>query len=72
MTNLFRVMPRCRRWRSPRASAKGTYTLGETIRVTLTYSEAVDVTGAPRLKIKIDPDWGNLRRTTGAEPARTP
>ena len=35
-----------------------TYTLGETIQVTLEFSEAVDVTGAPRLKIKMDPQWG--------------
>ena len=37
-----------------------TYGLGETIRVTLTFSEAVDVTGAPRLKIKMDPTWGEF------------
>ena len=36
-----------------------TYGSGETIRVTLTLSEAVDVTGAPRLKIDMDPAyWG--------------
>ena len=36
-----------------------TYLLGETIRVTLTFSEEVDVTGAPRLKIDMDPaHWG--------------
>ena len=35
-----------------------TYGLGETIRVTLTFNEAIDVTGEPRLKIKMDPDWG--------------
>ena len=36
-----------------------TYALGETIRVTLTFSEAVDVTGSPRLTIDMDPaDWG--------------
>ena len=36
-----------------------TYLLGETIRITLTFSEAVDVTGAPRLKIDMDPaEWG--------------
>ena len=39
-------------------SADNTYARGETIRVTLTFSEAVDVTGAPRLKIKMDPDYG--------------
>ena len=36
-----------------------TYLLGETIRITLTFSEAVEVTGTPRLKIDMDPaDWG--------------
>ncbi len=35
-----------------------TYALGETIQVTLTFSEAVDVTGTPRLKIKMDPNYG--------------
>ena len=35
-----------------------TYALGETIRVRLTFSEAVDVTGTPRLKIKMDPNYG--------------
>ena len=36
-----------------------TYLLGETISVTLTFSEKVDVTGSPRLKIDMDPaDWG--------------
>ena len=42
------------------APASGdTYGLGETIRVTLTFSETVDVTGTPRLKIDMDPaHWG--------------
>ena len=36
-----------------------TYGLSETIRVTLTFSEAVNVSGEPRLKIDMDPaDWG--------------
>ena len=36
-----------------------TYLLGETIRITLTFSETVNVTGAPRLKIDMDPaEWG--------------
>ncbi len=36
-----------------------TYALGETISITLTFSEAVDVTGTPRLKIDMDPaEWG--------------
>ena len=39
--------------------ADQTYALDETIRVTLTFSEAVDVTGSPQLKIDMDPaDWG--------------
>ena len=39
--------------------ANNTYARGETIRVTLTFGEAVDVTGTPRLKIDMDPaDWG--------------
>ena len=37
-----------------------TYALGEAIRVTATFSEAVDATGAPRLKIKMDPEWGEF------------
>ena len=37
----------------------GGYGLGETIRVTLSFSEAVAVTGTPRLAIDMDPaDWG--------------
>ena len=32
-----------------------TYTLGDTIRVTLTFNQAVSVTGTPRLKIDLDP-----------------
>ena len=36
-----------------------TYLLGDVIRVTLTFSERVNVTGSPRLKIDMDPaDWG--------------
>ncbi len=36
-----------------------TYGLGDVIRVTLTFSEAVNVTGSPRLKIDMDSaDWG--------------
>ena len=35
-----------------------TYGRGDVIRVRLTFSEAVTVTGAPRLKIKMDPGWG--------------
>ena len=36
----------------------GAYALGETIEMTVTFSDAVDVTGAPRLKIKLDPNYG--------------
>ena len=36
-----------------------TYILGDVIQITLTFSEAVEVTGTPRLKIDMDPaDWG--------------
>jgi len=39
--------------------AGGVYGLGETIRVTVTFSEAVDVSGGPRLRIDMDPaEWG--------------
>ena len=40
------------------AGSDRTYGLGEEIRVRLTYSEAVTVTGTPRLKIKMDPSFG--------------
>ena len=37
----------------------GTYVIGDTIQVTLTFSEEVEVTGTPRLKIDMDPsEWG--------------
>ena len=36
-----------------------TYALSDTIRITLTFSEKVDVTGSPQLKIDMDPaEWG--------------
>ena len=36
-----------------------TYGLNDVIRITLTFSEAVEVSGAPRLKIDMDPaEWG--------------
>ena len=36
-----------------------TYALGEIITITVTFSEAVNVSGTPRLKIDMDPaDWG--------------
>ncbi|MDE2752273.1 MAG: SwmB domain-containing protein, partial [Gemmatimonadota bacterium] len=41
------------------AGSDDIYALGDTIRVALTFSEAVDVTGSPHLKIDMDPaDWG--------------
>ena len=40
--------------------ADGAYGLGQTIHVTLEFTEAVDVIGTPRLKIKMDPDWGEF------------
>ena len=40
-------------------ASSDTYTLGETIRVALTFSEVVNVSGTPRLKIDMDPaHWG--------------
>ena len=38
-----------------------TYLLGDTIRVRLAFSEAVEVTGSPGLTIKMDPRWGEKR-----------
>ena len=43
------------------AGSDHTYLLGDTIRVRLTFSEAVEVTGSPRLTIKMDPRWGEKR-----------
>ena len=41
------------------AGDDNTYRRNEVIRVTVTFDEAVDVTGSPRLKIDMDPaDWG--------------
>ena len=41
------------------AGDDNTYFLGETITVTVTFSEAVNVTGTPQIKIDMDPaDWG--------------
>ena len=41
------------------AGDEDTYLLGDTIRITLTFSERVNVTGTPQLKIDMDPaDWG--------------
>ena len=44
------------------AGSDATYARGETIRVTVTFSEAVDVTGTPVLAIDMDPArWGRKR-----------
>ena len=44
------------------AGADDTYLLGEVIRVRLTFSEAVKVTGTPKLSIDMDPaEWGEKR-----------
>ena len=40
------------------AGADDTYMLGETIRVRLAFGETVNVSGTPRMKIKMDPRWG--------------
>ena len=45
---------------SSNAGSDNTYALGDTIRLAVTFSEAVDVTGTPRLKIKMDPRWGEF------------
>ena len=42
------------------AGDDNTYGLGDTIEVAVTFGEAVTVTGAPRLKIKMDPRWGRF------------
>ncbi len=45
------------------AGGDATYALGDVIRIRLTFSEAVSVDtagGAPRLKIKMDPTWGEF------------
>ncbi len=42
------------------AGDDATYGPGDTIRVTVTFSAAVDVSGAPRLKIKMDPGYGEF------------
>ena len=44
------------------AGADATYALGETIRVTVRFSEAVAVSGSPGLNIDMDPaEWGTKR-----------
>ncbi|MYC31126.1 MAG: hypothetical protein F4X65_13730 [Chloroflexi bacterium] len=61
-TNLVGVTPTVSAVKlSSDAGADRTYTIGETIRVTLTFGAAVDVDttgGRPRLKIKLDPAHG--------------
>ena len=42
------------------AGADRTYGNGDTIRVRVTFGEPVDVTGSPRLRIKMDPRWGEF------------
>ena len=46
---------------SSKAKADRTYALGETIQVTLTFSEAVTVTGTPRVKIGLGSGTGDER-----------
>ena len=41
-----------------------TYSLGDTIRLKVTFSEAVTATGTPRLKIKMAPDGGSSGQPT--------
>ncbi|MYI68117.1 MAG: hypothetical protein F4103_04975, partial [Boseongicola sp. SB0673_bin_14] len=48
---------------SSKAGADKTYGLGDTIRVRVSFGEPVDVTGSPRLKIKMDPRWGEFWAT---------
>ncbi len=42
------------------AGDDNTYALGETLRVRLTFGETVNVSGTPRVKIKMDPRWGEF------------
>ena len=49
-----------------------TSALDETVRVTLTFSEGVNVTGTPRLKIKMDPTTGRHGKTQSDRVARRP
>ncbi|MYD93994.1 MAG: hypothetical protein F4Y02_09935, partial [Chloroflexi bacterium] len=47
---------------SSNAGDDDTYAKGDVIRITVTFSEAVDVTGTPLLKIDMDPaDWGEKK-----------
>ena len=52
------------------AGADDTYVLGETVRVTLTFSDAVNVTGVPRVKVDLgsgagDEKWADYERGGG-------
>ena len=50
------------------AGADATYALGETVRVTVAFSEAVAVTGAPRVKLALGAGaerWATYRRGSG-------
>ena len=42
------------------AGDDNTYAIGEKVSVRLTFAEAVDVSGTPRVKIKMDPRWGEF------------
>ena len=52
-------------------AANATYAPGETIDVEVTFTEAVDVTGTPRLRIKLDPNhgeqWADYAGRTGTD-----
>ncbi len=53
------------------AGADGTYRLGNVIRITVKFSEAVNVSGTPQLTIDMDPAaWGAKWRPTRAARAR--
>ena len=54
------------------AGDDATYALGETVGVTLTFSEAVNVTGAPRVKIDFGSGAGDERWADYASGGGTP
>ena len=56
---------------SSEAGDDATYVLGETVRVTLTFSEAVNVTGAPQVKIDFSSGAGGERRAVYASGSGT-
>ena len=51
-----------------RPASGDTYDIGETIRVLVKFDEAVDVTGTPRIKIKMDPEYGEKWATYAGVP----